>query len=120
MRSNIHRLLIIDPNNKENDVSGGTSRFNDIFKLFRVAYNALTARMDDFSESWTSQKSTTYSILGCVWAANYDMFREQRSRLERIDKTQIVKPPGQQPTNASRSVVGHVSRHPRIGANNAL
>lgn len=74
------RLSIEDPNNRDNDISGGTREIALIFKSFSDAYQALTQRMSLLY----SQGSNQGSILGSIIAANYDEYTQQRYHLRSV------------------------------------
>ncbi|KAB8075317.1 hypothetical protein BDV29DRAFT_155809 [Aspergillus leporis] len=77
------RLSIEDPNNPDNDVSGGTREVALIFKSFRDAYYLLKDRMVDTAMSGDHQSSVLESII----AANYDEYTEQRWQLRQVFQT---------------------------------
>lgn len=82
-RSKPGRLLIVDPNNPTNDISGGSSSVRDIFNLFRNAHDALCDRMT-VAERANGTEHTPVSILGAIWAGNYESFQVQRARLQEL------------------------------------
>ncbi|KAJ4305117.1 hypothetical protein N0V90_000647 [Kalmusia sp. IMI 367209] len=67
------RLSIQDPNNSENNISGGSHAVKDIFKLFSQAHEALLDRMDAIRENMTPGISVLESILG----GNYSSYHKQ-------------------------------------------
>ncbi|KJK61570.1 Cid1 family poly A polymerase [Aspergillus parasiticus SU-1] len=77
------RLSIEDPNNADNDVSGGTREIALIFKSFRDAYRLLKDRMVYTAMAGDQQNSILESII----AANYDEYTEQRWQLREIFQT---------------------------------
>jgi non-canonical poly(A) RNA polymerase PAPD5/7 len=80
MMQNKDRLTIIDPNNPDNDISGGSHKIDTVFGRFRSAYSDLQRYMSALS---SGQISTT-SILECIIGGNYQSVNEQRDRLRRM------------------------------------
>lgn len=80
---NKDRLTIRDPNNRDNDISGGTREIKLIFRAFREAYSKLCRKMDSFAEL----ENPRASILGAIIAANYDAYTEQRFQLRQVFET---------------------------------
>ncbi|PWY69566.1 putative topoisomerase family protein TRF4 [Aspergillus heteromorphus CBS 117.55] len=78
--NNNPRLSIEDPNNADNDISGGTREIALIFRAFSDAYRRLKARMVSTAMSGTPEAS----ILDTIIAANYDEYAEQRWQLREI------------------------------------
>ncbi|GES63043.1 topoisomerase family protein Trf4 [Aspergillus terreus] len=79
-RDNSPRLAIEDPNNPDNDISGGTREISLIFNSFSQAYRALKQRMVSMGMSGNADGS----ILECIIAANYDEYTEQRWQLRDV------------------------------------
>lgn len=78
--NNNARLSIEDPNNSQNDISGGTREVALIFRSFSDAYRALMQRM----ACLCSQGSGQGSILGSIIEANYDEYMRQRWQLRNV------------------------------------
>ncbi|THC99300.1 hypothetical protein EYZ11_001206 [Aspergillus tanneri] len=74
------RLSIEDPNNSDNDISGGTREIALIFQSFSDAYELLKERMVATALSEESRAS----ILETIIAANYDEYTEQRWQLRQV------------------------------------
>jgi non-canonical poly(A) RNA polymerase PAPD5/7 len=81
--NNDARLSIEDPNNPDNDVSGGTREIHLIFKSFSKAFQLLKERMVSSAVSG----DTKASILQSIIAANYEEYTEQRSQLRAVFET---------------------------------
>ncbi|KAL1885791.1 hypothetical protein Plec18167_001286 [Paecilomyces lecythidis] len=77
------RLAIEDPNNDQNDISGGTREIPLIFRCFSDAY----ARLKERLVSTAMEGSTSDSILDTIIAANYEEYAEQRDHLRKIFET---------------------------------
>jgi DNA polymerase sigma len=77
---NKERLTIIDPNNKDNDISGGSHKIDTVFGRFRTAYTELQRYMDQLH---MGQISST-SILECIIGGNYQQVDAQRERLRHL------------------------------------
>ncbi|EEP76774.1 conserved hypothetical protein [Uncinocarpus reesii 1704] len=71
------RLTIIDPNNRDNDMSVGTKEIRRIFKAFSEAFNILRHNMASIPFS----KSQTSSLLALIIGANYESYHAQRQHL---------------------------------------
>ena len=80
-KSKGERLCIIDPNNPDNDISGGTKEISLIFDCFANAYRVLKDRMTSSVMSSTDNKS---SFLEEILGANYESYFEQREHLRRL------------------------------------
>lgn len=81
--NNNERLSIEDPNNPDNDISGGTREISLIFRSFSEAHRLLKERMTFSAMSgWN-----TNSLLGPVIAANYDEYAQQRQQLREVFET---------------------------------
>lgn len=76
--NNNERLSIEDPNNRDNDISGGTREIALVFRSFSDAYQALMQRMSSLHSHHQG------SILGAIIAANYDEYTEQRYQLRSV------------------------------------
>jgi non-canonical poly(A) RNA polymerase PAPD5/7 len=83
MMQNKDRLTIIDPNNPDNDISGGSHKIDTVFGRFRSAYSDLQRYMSTLS----SGQISTNSILECIIGGNYHSVNEQRERLRRMYST---------------------------------
>ncbi|KAL3478230.1 hypothetical protein BJX99DRAFT_245725 [Aspergillus californicus] len=81
--NNNSRLSIEDPNNPDNDISGGTREISVVFQAFSDAYRALDERMVSMAMS----DRTDESILGMIIAANFDEYTELRWQLREIFDT---------------------------------
>ncbi|KAL2807868.1 hypothetical protein BJX63DRAFT_56787 [Aspergillus granulosus] len=79
--NNNARLCIEDPNNPDNDISGGTREVQLIFKSFAEAYRLLKARMASMVDA---DVAAGESILGTIIAANFDEYRESRWQLRDV------------------------------------
>ncbi|KAK2626176.1 hypothetical protein QTJ16_004438 [Diplocarpon rosae] len=75
------KLMIIDPNRQDNDISGGASNTRTILKSFSDAYNLLQHRMGELQRS---ENRTNQSILECVIGGNYRSFELQRAHLAHV------------------------------------
>ncbi|KAJ5356498.1 hypothetical protein N7517_011107 [Penicillium concentricum] len=103
---NPDRLTIEDPNNRDNDISGGTKEIGLIFRAFSNAQTALRNRMEYLALVQGSNKS----ILEPIIAANFDEYIEQRFQLRQVFMTEErfaryreapppPPPPGSPPAN---------------------
>ncbi len=78
---NTDRFSIIDPNNPENDISGGSSNTARIVQIFSDAHRRLHDRMEALA-NMTDRKNA--SILEVILAGNYSSFRLQREHLKKL------------------------------------
>ncbi|KAJ8125371.1 hypothetical protein O1611_g8269 [Lasiodiplodia mahajangana] len=85
---NLDRLSIIDPNNPENDISGGSHNFYAIRDRFAKAYDTLQATMMQLAKEATPTPSDRKrrTLLYPLFAGNYAHFRDQRNWLEKLDR----------------------------------
>lgn len=74
---NANNLTIMDPNNQNNDISGGSREVHAVFEVFRKAHSQILQRMEKIQAG----KDVEDSILGCVLAGNYRSFIQQRNKL---------------------------------------
>jgi DNA polymerase sigma len=77
---NNDRLTIIDPNNPDNDISGGSHKIDTVFGCFRAAYSELQRYMSQLHKGSIS----TSSILECILGGNYQPVESQRERLRQL------------------------------------
>lgn len=77
---NKERLTIIDPNNPDNDISGGSHKIDTVFGRFRGAYSDLQRYMSSLS----SGQISTASILECIIGGDYQSLHHQRERLRQL------------------------------------
>ncbi|KAI0019171.1 hypothetical protein F4780DRAFT_747987 [Xylariomycetidae sp. FL0641] len=83
---NFDRLSIIDPNNPENDIAGGSKNTGTILHHFKEAYTLLKRRMQTFAKEGTPIHGDTAAktILGPLFAGKYSNFELQRNWLEKL------------------------------------
>ncbi|KAI1423467.1 hypothetical protein F5Y12DRAFT_757100 [Xylaria sp. FL1777] len=84
---NLDRLSIIDPNNPENDISGGSSNYDVIKECFAKAYDTLQKTMMQSSKETLSTSSNRVhnTLLYPLFAGNYTYFEDQRNWLKKLD-----------------------------------
>ncbi|GAB7350593.1 hypothetical protein MBLNU459_g1162t2 [Dothideomycetes sp. NU459] len=92
------RLLIIDPNKYNNDISGGSSQIELIFDMFHDAFQRIEQNLNEVEELYQSKGEKT-SILDCVWGGNYEVFELQRARMKKVWSN--IDMYGNQPANQS-------------------
>lgn len=88
-RQNAENLTIIDPNNANNDISGGSREIRAVLECFRVAHAKIQRRLAQIH----SGQNLEDSVLGCVWGGNYTSFMRQRSKLSLLHRGYEVSPP---------------------------
>ncbi|KAI0533719.1 hypothetical protein GGR58DRAFT_97424 [Xylaria digitata] len=88
---NLDRLSIIDPNNPENDISGGSSNYPAIKVCFAKAYSTLHNAMMQFSREMplASSNNVKNTLLYPLFAGNYTHFELQRNWLQKLDRGEI-------------------------------
>ena len=69
------RLHITDPNNLDNDISGGSKNVELIFEKFARAREEILAAM---------QSPSAESYLGPILAGNYSLYLTPRDRLRKL------------------------------------
>ncbi|KAJ5481374.1 hypothetical protein N7475_000186 [Penicillium sp. IBT 31633x] len=79
---NPDRLTIEDPNNADNDISGGARAIDLILGTFASAHTTLKNRMKYLV------RGPSGSILGPIIAANFEKYTEQRNQLRRVFMTE--------------------------------
>lgn len=85
---NLDRLSILDPNNPENDISGGSSNYSTVQFAFSEAYKTLQKSMRRLGNRGTDAPSNgvkdtlLYPLLG----GDYSHFRNQREWLEKLNR----------------------------------
>ncbi|KAI1141655.1 hypothetical protein F5Y05DRAFT_269196 [Hypoxylon sp. FL0543] len=77
---NMDRLSILDPNNPQNDIAGGSANTATILQQFSQAHATLKSRMAELS--WGGDGT----ILEPLLAGNYSIFQLQRDHLERLSQ----------------------------------
>ncbi|KAI0113312.1 hypothetical protein F4814DRAFT_421433 [Daldinia grandis] len=80
---NLDRLSILDPNNPENDIAGGSKNTPTILAQFSKAHSIIRARMAELAKG-TKAVAAGNTILEPVFAGNYSIFQVQRDYLERL------------------------------------
>lgn len=82
-KSKPDRICILDPNNNDNDISGGSAKVMLIMQEFAKAHSALLNQMAYLErQSLANRKGA--SILGSVFAGDYKSFGYQRSHLRQM------------------------------------
>ncbi|KAI1750313.1 hypothetical protein F4782DRAFT_253681 [Xylaria castorea] len=85
---NLDRLSIIDPNNPENDISGGSSSYYVIKDCFAEAYDTLHTAMKQSARETpsTSSDRDKKTLLYPLFAGDYSHFQLQRDWLQKLDR----------------------------------
>ena len=73
----IDRLHLVDPNNADNDISGGSRNILLVFEKFALARAEILAAM---------RSKTAESYLHCMLAGNYSRYLVARERLRRLNR----------------------------------
>jgi non-canonical poly(A) RNA polymerase PAPD5/7 len=81
---NPERLTIEDPNNTDNDISGGARAIDLILHTFANAHTTLKNRMEHLA----LVRGPNKSILGPIIAADFEKYTEQRNQLRRVFMTE--------------------------------
>lgn len=77
---NKERLTVIDPNNRDNDISGGSHKIYTVLDRFRNAHSELQRHMAQLFAG----KISSASILECVIGGNYQAVETQRELLRSL------------------------------------
>ncbi|KAL8638908.1 MAG: hypothetical protein Q9228_003980 [Teloschistes exilis] len=77
--ASLEKLTIRDPNNRDNDISGGSRNISLIFRLFSQAHHEIMKNM---------RSQDRMSLLDWMLGGNYESFVTQRQRLQELYKTQ--------------------------------
>ncbi|PNS20790.1 hypothetical protein CAC42_2721 [Sphaceloma murrayae] len=77
------RILIVDPNNPRNDLSGGSSKIAEVFRAFKSVFQSLVGQMNTI-ESQIRDTGRRGSILRCVLDTGFAKYEDQRKRLKRL------------------------------------
>ncbi|GAP89487.1 putative DNA polymerase sigma [Rosellinia necatrix] len=85
---NLDRLSIIDPNNPENDISGGSSNYAQVKNCFANAYDTLQKTMRQLAQKSvpTSLGHPKNTLLYPLFGGNYSHFQDQRNWLQKMDR----------------------------------
>lgn len=86
---NVDRLSIIDPNNAQNDISGGSRNTPAIMRAFSDAYDALAQRMHELER----ENYARASLLSVILEGDYSSYREQRQHLRSLYRQRYGKQP---------------------------
>ncbi|ORY17836.1 hypothetical protein BCR34DRAFT_474306 [Clohesyomyces aquaticus] len=76
------RLSIQDPNNPNNNISGGSSQVVHIFKQFAIAHKAIRERIDFVKKTGNYE----VSILEPIFAGNYGTYEGHRAHIETLNR----------------------------------
>ncbi|KAI1760651.1 hypothetical protein GGR53DRAFT_508950 [Hypoxylon sp. FL1150] len=79
---NMDRLSILDPNNSQNDIAGGSSNTATILECFSRAYATLRDRMAKLAYGILDDSDQT--ILRPLFGGGYSCFVDQRNYMERL------------------------------------
>ncbi|KAI1416656.1 hypothetical protein F5Y13DRAFT_120213 [Hypoxylon sp. FL1857] len=77
---NMDRLSILDPNNPENDIAGGSGNTETILRQFSQAHAILKSRMAVLAQGGDG------TILEPLFGGDYSIFQLQRDHLERLSR----------------------------------
>ncbi|KAL8314906.1 hypothetical protein RB601_002707 [Gaeumannomyces tritici] len=79
---NSDRFSIIDPNDPENDISGGSSNSHTVQEAFSRAYDQLRDRIAFLARSPVNAPFS--SVLEPIFAGNYTSFEDQRRHMQTL------------------------------------
>jgi non-canonical poly(A) RNA polymerase PAPD5/7 len=77
--------MILDPNDQNNDISGGTSLAPLIAQCFSDAADTLRKTMT-MVQHGPPEIRDRQSVLGSIIGGNYESFKEQRGVMDQLDK----------------------------------
>ena len=75
----LDRMMIVDPNRPDNNITGGSSEILRILDLFSRTHQILTTRLDDFADP--QQRNSSFSFLGDLIGGNFAAYQQQRRSL---------------------------------------
>lgn len=78
------RLVIIDPNKADNNITGGSSEYLRISDLFSKTYKAISSRLEDFAGR--DKRDTQFSFLADIIGGDFSAYTAQRAALSSIYK----------------------------------
>ena len=80
--------MIIDPNNADNNISGGSAGAERIFAKFAKVYHELLQIQEDCESRKHEMNTPGYrsSLLGLLWGGDYESFAIQRRRLDDLHR----------------------------------
>ncbi|KXJ88379.1 hypothetical protein Micbo1qcDRAFT_17043 [Microdochium bolleyi] len=81
---NLDRLSIIDPNNPDNDISGGSSNTRTIMKNFSDAAALLRRRMADLASNKKQRHGKSQLLLEPLLGGKYSQFQIQRDWIYKL------------------------------------
>ncbi|KAK5075470.1 hypothetical protein LTR64_001677 [Lithohypha guttulata] len=73
------RLMIVDPNRPDNNITGGSTEVPRIFRLFSQIHDQLLSRLDDFAAQ--DESMTNFSFLEAVIGGDFTPYYDQRKAL---------------------------------------
>lgn len=76
------RLMIVDPNRPDNNITGGSSEIPRIFTLFSQVYDQLQSRLEMFASE--ESVKTRFSFLEDIIGGNFSAYYEQRTALYKV------------------------------------
>lgn len=76
------RLMIVDPNRPDNNITGGSSEIVRIFSLFSQMFNQLQTRMDKFTAR--DHGGQNFSFLEELIGGDFTAYYEQRTALHEV------------------------------------
>lgn len=82
MDEKVDRLMIIDPNRPDNNITGGSNQITRIIDLFSKTHEMLMARLDDFVDP--EHRGNNFSFLEDLIGGNFAAYQEQRRSLHRV------------------------------------
>lgn len=76
------RLVILDPNRPDNNITGGSSEYRRISGLFSRMYDSITSRLDEFAGH--NHQEERFSFLSEVIGGDFSAYQSQRAALSNI------------------------------------
>lgn len=80
----LDRLVIIDPNKPDNNITGGSSEYLRISGLFSKTYEVISSRLEDFANR--DKSDSHFSFLADVIGGDFAAYSAQRAALSTIYK----------------------------------
>lgn len=76
------RLVILDPNRPDNNITGGSSEYPRISGLFSRVYDSISDRLDEFADR--SPDDEQFSFLTDVIGGDFSAYTSQRAALSSV------------------------------------
>jgi non-canonical poly(A) RNA polymerase PAPD5/7 len=80
----MRRWSILDPNDRQNDISRGSDKAERIREIFAEAYRNLIDRMEEVKKA-KNHSPRNMTILGPIVGGDYEEYVEHRDHMKNVD-----------------------------------